>query len=87
MYLVLVSCLNHFWEIVDLSVSVGILDEDTTSIARWEVKIMVVVHYGLHSEVVGPRANDSKRMGMDVAVHIKHIVLIVFKLSGEKVLT
>ena len=45
---------------------------------------MVVVHYGLHSEVVGPCANDSKRMGMDVTVDIKHIVFIVFKLSGEK---
>ena len=71
------SLFNHFGEIVDLPVSIGVLDEDTAHRPCGEIEIVEIVDHRLHSEMVGSCLDDGQGVWMDVSVHVEHVVRIV----------
>lgn len=63
----LVCQLNGLPEVVDLSISVGVLEEHSTHILT-EVEVPVVLHHHLHTQVIGPGAHN--RYGLRVALRV-----------------
>lgn len=74
--------LDHLGEVIDLTISVGILDQHPAHGPGGKVKVVEVVHHCLHPQVAGPGLDDGQGVRMDVPVHVEHVVLIVLELPG-----
>ena len=78
------SFFNHFGEVVDLSVSIGVLDEDAAHRPCGEIEIVEIVDHRLHSEMVGSCLDDGQGVWVDVSVHVEHVVLVILKLPAVR---
>lgn len=68
--------LNGVPEVNDLPVSVGILEQHPTHIIT-ELKGTAVLHYDLHTQVVGPGAHHSNGLGVATRINQKNILVVL----------
>ena len=82
-YLMFVCTCNHICEVIDLSVCVWVLHQNTTHMARREIKVPVVLDYNFHSKVAGPGLNYSDGLRVTARVHQEDVPCCVLGLPDE----
>lgn len=62
--------------VIDLAISVGILEQHSTHIIC-ELKILVVLHQHVHAQVGRPGAHHCDGLGVAAGVHQEHIPVVL----------
>lgn len=75
-HLVLVSQLNGVPIVIDLSISVGVLEEHPAHVIS-ELKACEVLDHDLHPEMVGPGPHHCNGLRVATRIHEKHILIVL----------
>ncbi len=70
------SFINDIREVVNLSVRVGILHQNTAHVIV-ELKLVAVLNDDLHPQVLGPGGHHGNGLGMAARVDKKHVPVVL----------